>query len=193
MGMPAHSPYIEDGQPVISNFKYEESGSATSLTVMKGLTRHMPKYVQGKFIKARTRAKISSGERGNLKSIPLSRRPDGEFIGLVRVYYQFLLSTRCTRKTRNWETGVKSIKAPGRPCLYFHPGIDHLSQVVRAEHGDKHEPTRDEYQPEEYTDQRYISSRYSSPKKAETRSHRITVVVLFPEPLRETRRSHVCP
>ncbi|GAY64118.1 hypothetical protein CUMW_231130, partial [Citrus unshiu] len=50
-----------------------------------------------------------------------------------------------------------------------------LSQMVRAEHGDKYEPIRDEYQPGEYTDQRYIPSRYPSPEKAGTRSHRITV------------------
>ncbi|KAH9686697.1 AAA domain-containing protein [Citrus sinensis] len=30
---------------------------------------------------------------------------------------------------------VKQIKAPGRPCYYFHPGMNHLSQMVRAEQG----------------------------------------------------------
>ena len=39
---------------------------------------------------------------------------------------------------------VEYIKAPGRPCYWFHPGTDRSSYMVRAEHGVKQEPTRDE-------------------------------------------------
>ncbi|KAL9463045.1 hypothetical protein AB3S75_000956 [Citrus x aurantiifolia] len=30
-------------------------------------------------------------------------------------------------------SAVKRIKAPGRPCYYFHPNMNHLSQRARAE------------------------------------------------------------
>ncbi|KAH9686696.1 hypothetical protein KPL70_014459 [Citrus sinensis] len=66
---------------------------------------------------------------------PGRRKTRGEAPGLVRFDYQFLLLTHFTHKTRNWGTGVKQIKAPGRPCYYFHPGMNHLSQMVRAEQG----------------------------------------------------------
>ena len=79
-----------------------------------------------------------------VRPVSIKRGSDEKLPGLVRFDHQFLLLTHFTRQTRNWGTGVEYIKAPGRPCYWFHPGTDRSSYVVRAEHGVKQEPTRDE-------------------------------------------------
>ena len=78
------------------------------------------------------------------------------------------------------EHDVKQIKAPGRPCYYFHPGMNHLSQMVRAEQGVT------------WADHRRIPTRViyragTRPPKSENTISQNHGSCAFPEPLRETR------
>ncbi|KAH9726237.1 putative WRKY transcription factor 19 [Citrus sinensis] len=60
-----------------------------------------------KLMKSHAQVGVPLEEKRNLRSIPVKRRPDEKFPGPVIFYYQFLLSTRFTRKTRNWGTDVR--------------------------------------------------------------------------------------
>ena len=117
---------------------------------------------------------------------PGRQKTRGEAPGLVRFDYQFLLFTHFTHKTRNWGTGVKQIKAPGRPCYYFHPGMNHLSQMVRAEQGVT------------WADQRRIPTRViyragTRPPKSGNTIPQNRGSCAFPRTVVGDARSHVCP